>query len=293
MEVFVQHIDAFSSVPNKGNPAGVVLDGDNYTELQMLEIAKKVGFNETVFVVASEIADFRFRYFTPGHENNLCGHATMGAIYALKMNGDLKSDEIAIETNVGVLPLVIECSSIKMKQAKPTFKEFRGSRLELAKSIGLSEKELHPDYPIMYGSTGIWTLIIPIKKLSSFVKMNPQTDTFPEVLNEMPRASLHPFCFEVRDKESFMHGRHFSSPYSGTIEDAVTGTASGVMGAYYQKFVHREIQLPSTLIVEQGHEMNKDGKVYVHLEGQRDELDVYISGNAVHVKEFMVELNEM
>lgn len=293
MEVLVQHIDAFSLVPNKGNPAGVVLDGDHYTESQMLAIAKKVGFNETVFVVESEIADFRFRYFTPGHENNLCGHATMGAIYALKLNGDLNSNEIAIETNVGVLPLIIEDSSIKMKQAKPTFKEFQGSRLELAKSIGLAEKELHPEYPIMYGSTGIWTLIIPIKKLSSFVKMNPQTDRFPEVLTEMPRASLHPICFEVRDKESVMHGRHFSSPYSGTIEDAVTGTASGVMGAYYQKFVHREIQIPSTLIVEQGHERNKDGKVYVHLEGQRDELDVYISGNAVYVKEFMIELNEM
>ena len=81
--VIVKHIDAFSTIPNKGNPAGVVLDGENYTDQEMQEIAKKVGFNETAFVVPSTKADFRIRFFTPGHEMNLCGHATMGTIYAL------------------------------------------------------------------------------------------------------------------------------------------------------------------------------------------------------------------
>lgn len=45
----VCHYDAFSNVPNKGNPAGVVLDGENLNEEQMREVAEKVGFNETAF----------------------------------------------------------------------------------------------------------------------------------------------------------------------------------------------------------------------------------------------------
>lgn len=48
----------------------------------------------------------------------------------------------------------------------------------------------------------------------------------------MPKASVHPFCMKTYDRDADMHARHFSSPYSGTIEDAVTGTASGVMGAF-------------------------------------------------------------
>ena len=48
----------------------------------------------------------------------------------------------------------------------------------------------------------------------------------------MPKASIHPFCLETYDSDSDMHARHFSSPSSGTIADAVTGTASGV------KWVH-------------------------------------------------------
>ncbi len=61
VEVF--HYDAFSKEPHKGNPAGVVLDGDKLTEDQMQEIAFKVGFNETAFPVMSEAADLGIRFF--------------------------------------------------------------------------------------------------------------------------------------------------------------------------------------------------------------------------------------
>ncbi|MGM0920561.1 MAG: PhzF family phenazine biosynthesis isomerase [Bacillota bacterium] len=293
-KVSVKHIDAFSSIPEKGNPAGVVLNGEDYTEEQMLAIAEKVGFNETAFVVSSDVADFRIRYFTPGHEMNLCGHATMGTVYALRMNGLLEQSHFTIETNAGVLPIHIHNENnqllITMQHAKPQFQSFSGSKSDLAASIGLREEDLHSKYPIVYGCTGIWTLIVPIKELASFDKMNPVTENFPSVLKEMPKASLHPICFEVRDDENDMHARHFSSPYSGTIEDAVTGTASGVMGAYYKTFVNKDTRLPTTLIVEQGHEINKDGRVYVHVKGEQDQLDISISGTAVYVKNIEIEI---
>lgn len=62
-KVHVKHIDAFSSIPERGNPAGVVLNGEDYTDEQMLAIAAAVGFNETAFVFSSDVADFRIRYF--------------------------------------------------------------------------------------------------------------------------------------------------------------------------------------------------------------------------------------
>ncbi|GIQ70999.1 hypothetical protein XYCOK13_38230 [Xylanibacillus composti] len=83
----VLHYDAFSSVANKGNPAGVVLHADYLDDESMQSIAKAVGFNETVFVVRSDKADYRLRYFTPGHEINLCGHATIGSMFCLKSLG--------------------------------------------------------------------------------------------------------------------------------------------------------------------------------------------------------------
>ena len=37
--IMVYHYDVFSTEPNKGNPAGVVLNGDNLTDEEMQEIA--------------------------------------------------------------------------------------------------------------------------------------------------------------------------------------------------------------------------------------------------------------
>ena len=288
-KVIIKHIDAFSAIPEKGNPAGVVLSGKDFSDIQMQAIAAAVGFNETAFVLPSTIADFQIRYFTPGHENNLCGHATIGTIFALLREGKLDKKEFMIETKAGVLPISIyeknHQTFITMQHAAPQFVPFEESLKTLAEAIGLQEQDIDTDYPTLYGSTGIWTLIVPIRDLASFGKMKPQTATFPSILKEMPKMSIHPVCLDVRDMESTMHGRHFSSPYSGTIEDAVTGTASGVMGAYYKKYVNPLLSLPATLIVEQGHEIGKDGKVFVHVSGTAEQLDISISGTAVYVKD--------
>lgn len=40
-KIKVHHYDAFSNTPNKGNPAGVVLDANDLTELEMQDIAQK------------------------------------------------------------------------------------------------------------------------------------------------------------------------------------------------------------------------------------------------------------
>ncbi|UPW85422.1 PhzF family phenazine biosynthesis protein [Lysinibacillus sp. Ag94] len=101
---------------------------------------------------------------------------------------------------------------------------------------------------MVYGSTGIWTLLVPIKNLSYFEKMTPQTTDFPDVLKEMPKASVHPFCLKAFDKYADMHARHFSSPYSGTIEDIPTGTASGVMGAYFANYIDRKLNCQKHLL---------------------------------------------
>lgn len=294
--ITVHHYDAFSVIPNMGNPAGVVVEGDQYSEIEMQAIAMQVGFNETAFALKSDKADLRIRYFTPGHEVNLCGHATMATIYALKTKGLLvDKPKITIETKAGILPIEIKEQQageiyITMQHATPQFKEFNGSKAKLAQSIGLSEQAIHPDLPIVYGNTGIWTLLIPIKNLSYFEKMTPQSEDFPSILEEMPKASLHPFCLEAFDNNADMHARHFSSPYSGTIEDIATGTASGVMGAYFAEYIQRQAQLPKTLIVEQGQELGKDGRVLVHVNSDEGKLNISITGTAVHVKELKVQI---
>ncbi|HDR6298026.1 PhzF family phenazine biosynthesis protein [Bacillus cereus] len=292
----VFHYDAFTNKQNMGNPAGIVLDADGLTEEEMQRIAEKVGFNETSFVLYSEVADIRMRYFTPGFEMDLCGHGTVGTIYALRERGLLEEKtNLTIETKAGVLPIQIGVNEkgetfIKMRQAVPKFKDFTGSKEELAHSIGLNVNDLDVSLPIVYGSTGNWTVIVPIKNLDACERMKPNTDAFPSVLKEIPNASIHPVCLETYDEKVQMHGRHFSSAYAGTIEDPVTGTASGVMGAYYATYLDKNFDHELELIVEQGQEINKDGRVtvYVTKHVENDNLQIDIAGTAVYVKEFEV-----
>ncbi|MBA9086152.1 PhzF family phenazine biosynthesis protein [Fontibacillus solani] len=288
----ILHYDAFSSTPHMGNPAGVVLNADDLHQEEMQSLAEKVGFNETVFVLPSDTADLRLRYFTPGHEINLCGHATVASLFCLKSRGLLGNNkEITIETNVGILPVSFDTRGgelfIKMKQDQPRFIPFQGDVSRLAQSMSLSEEDLDISKPIVYGSTGTWTLLVPIRNLHSFSQMIPQNNMFPEILSENPKSSVHPFSFKTTDQNAMMHARHFSSPYSGTIEDPATGTASGVMGAYYLTYVNKEASSVE-FIVEQGHEINRDGKIYVQAVRGESSIDVYVSGTAVFVREFLL-----
>ena len=116
--------------------------------------------------------------------------------------------------------------------------------------------------------------------------MIPHTRNFPDVVTQFPRASIHPFCLEVVNPIAQMHGRHFSSPFSGTIEDPVTGTASGVMGAYYLNFINR--LRSASIIVEQGQEMGRNGFVRVNVAQSDGQIDVAIEGTGVFVKEIVL-----
>ncbi len=294
----VFHYDAFTNKPNMGNPAGVVLDADGLMEEEMQLIAEKVGFNETSFVLSSEVADMRMRYFTPSSEMDLCGHGTVGTIYAMRERGLLEEKaNFTIETKAGILPVQVDVNEngetfIKMRQAAPRFKGFAGSKEKLAASIGLDVNDLDDRLPILYGSTGNWTVIVPIKSLEACERMKPNNGTFPAVLKEVPNASIHPICLETYDEQVQMHGRHFSSAYAGTIEDPVTGTASGVMGAYYAMYLKKDFDHELKLIVEQGQEMNKDGRVTVYVTKgiENSNLQIDIAGTAVYVKKFEISI---
>lgn len=287
MKCKVVQIDAFTTIAGQGNPAGVVFEGDKYTTEEMQKIAKKVGFNETVFICESEnkAATLKLRYFTPGHETPLCGHATIGAIFALYSGAE--DQQLQIETGAGILPIVYEKTGqrITMNQAKPTFIDFQGDPLALCQSLGIKTIDLHPTLPIQYGNTGSWTLILPVVDATILDKMNPKLSMFPDILTEMPKSSIHPFSI-VSEQEAMFTARHFSSPFSGTTEDSVTGTASGVMGAYVLNHLYKHDQ-KKEISVSQGKHVKSEGTVLVQV--SRDEEvghQVSISGTATLNKAF-------
>jgi len=287
----VHEYDAFTAIPGKGNPAGIVLDAEGLTDDSMQRIAREVAFNETAFILPSEVADVRIRFFTPGHETNLCGHATVGAVYALWARG-MMGEIRTIETKAGVLPVSIRQDAargtmVRMRQAAPDFHDFDGDRVQLAASMGLEPDDLDLRLPIRYGSTGSWTLVVPIRSLDAFARMKPDAARFPEILTWNPRASVHPFVAEAIDPACQAHARHFSSPFSQTKEDPVTGTASGVMAAYWLDMMSREDRV--SIAIEQGLEIDRPGVCHAEAERKDGPVLVHIAGQCVYCRDLSIK----
>jgi PhzF family phenazine biosynthesis protein len=80
-------IDSFAGELFAGNPAGVCLLPEFPADSVMQKIAAENRHSETAFVVARPDGDFDLRWFTPIVEDDLCGHATLAAAYALSLRG--------------------------------------------------------------------------------------------------------------------------------------------------------------------------------------------------------------
>lgn len=87
-------VDAFTDRPFAGNPAGVCLLAGPADPDWMQRLAAEMRHSETAFVrpIDAPDAEFELRWFTPGMEVALCGHATMGAAHALFDTGTVPAD---------------------------------------------------------------------------------------------------------------------------------------------------------------------------------------------------------
>jgi PhzF family phenazine biosynthesis protein len=259
MKITVQLIKAFTQDKEHGNPAGVVLNADDLSDQQMQGIAKHYNFSECVFVQKSDAADFKTRFFTPIKEVDFCGHATIAAFYCLSK--DLVAGSPIIftqETNKGILQ--VSCypdGLIVMQQQDPSTFNFVINNNEIANLLNIAAHDIMGDSQIV--STGIPKLIIPLKSLEVLFSINPNFTGICEYSLKSGSKGFYPFTTQTIDTGSDFHARQFN-PLVGINEDPITGIAAGALGSY---IVSHHLSDKKTFVIEQGHIMNKFGKMFV------------------------------
>jgi PhzF family phenazine biosynthesis protein len=87
MPIPIAVVDAFTSRPFAGNPAGVCLLDDARPAEWMQAVARELNLSETAFLVRRGDSDWDLRWFTPAGEERLCGHATLAAVHHLWTSG--------------------------------------------------------------------------------------------------------------------------------------------------------------------------------------------------------------
>ena len=96
-------VDAFTDEPFAGNPAGVCILDAPRDDKWLQHVAREMNVSETAFL--QRRADgFDLRWFTPGVEVDLCGHATLASAHVLWQEGHLAPDAHArFHTRSGLL----------------------------------------------------------------------------------------------------------------------------------------------------------------------------------------------
>lgn len=95
-------VDAFAEKVFEGNPAGICVLDQWLPDKLMQDIAAENNLSETAFTV--KYADgYHLRWFTPGGEIDLCGHATLATAYILFRFYESETDKITFQTKSGKL----------------------------------------------------------------------------------------------------------------------------------------------------------------------------------------------
>ena len=95
-------VDAFTDKVFSGNQAAVCVLEEWVSEELMINIAKENNFSEAAFTV-KEGEKYRLRWFTPGGEIDLCGHATLATAYVIMQFYEKEISSVVFETLSGTL----------------------------------------------------------------------------------------------------------------------------------------------------------------------------------------------
>lgn len=102
MKIPLYQVDAFTSTTFGGNPAAVCPLPAWIDDAKMQAIAAENNLAETAFF-APRGRDYDIRWFTPAHEIDLCGHATLASAYVIFNRLEPGRDRVSFGSKSGPL----------------------------------------------------------------------------------------------------------------------------------------------------------------------------------------------
>lgn len=288
MQTNIYQVDAFSSIPFGGNPAGVVPDARGISEKNMQKIAAEINLSEIAFIFPIDKENYKVRFFTPISEVDLCGHATIGAFYTLAFMGYLPVIDNGVrriyqETKAGRLGVEVffkggNIERVMMEQSLPKelgqvedIDELLDCFNINKKDIGIEEQFITPNII----STGLPDILLPINKKEVLNNIKVDFNKLTKLSKTLNVTGVHAFYLPKLDSNK-VYTRNFA-PIVGINEEAATGTANGAL-AYYLK---KEGYIKGNEIISiQGESLNRPSKIYCTIDKKDGKYNVRVGGQA-------------
>jgi len=214
-------VDAFTNTPFSGNPAAVCVMESWPSEKSMMKLAMENNLSETAFIV-KEKERYHLRWFTPGTEVTLCGHATLASSYVILNYYEKDSDEVSFNTLSGILTIKKKNNLYEMNF--PTYE--------------LKEIPVTDEMEQAFGSRPIKAilgldLICVFENEEQIRRMDPDQALLTGIPGRIQNAT-------ARGKETDCVSRSFC-PKLAIPEDPVCGSAHCQIADYWSKVLNKQV----------------------------------------------------
>lgn len=250
-------IDAFTDKVFAGNPAAVVPLDTWLPDALMQRIAFENGLAETAFFVKTGEGRYHLRWFTPGAEVDLCGHATVATAFVLFTQPGFAGERITFDSRSGPLHVVrLTDGKIELDfPVTPASAETDASILAAATSA--------------LGHSPIW---LGRSRFDLFAEL-PDADAVRNLKPDFARIAAlggRGLIVTARGDHTCDFVSRFFAPQTAIPEDPVTGSAHCALTPYWAQRLD-QTRLHARQLSARG------GELWCELHGDR----VKIAGHAV------------
>lgn len=259
MELKIWKVDAFADRPFEGNPAAIMPLATWLPDDVMQNIAAENNLSETAFFVpepARGPGHYHLRWFTPGVEVALCGHATLASAHVLFEDLKTRQDRIVFRTLSGDLIVTREGGGL-IAMDFPVFETapydngaaFAG---RLGQALGVRPLEVfQANYPLaVFARQADVAALKPGGGLEAALKEFGETG-----LTATAKSDCSEFDFVTR----------FFAPGKGILEDPVTGSAHCAAAPFWAR------------------RLGKDRLIARQISARGGTLDCTVSGSRVRI----------
>lgn len=222
MRIFT--VNAFTDRPFSGNPAAVVLCAKPLPDAYMQDMAAELRLSETAFLERrDQTGHWGLRWFTPGVEVDLCGHATLASAHVLMQEVGLEEAPLGEDeayhfmTRSGRLRAWAKGAQLAMDL--PSSKVQPAELPEgVAEALGVQAR--------FAGKAGDYYLL-EVQDAQSVAACSPDFRRLKDA------GSLGFILTAPSDDNTFSFVSRFFAPGKAVDEDPVTGSAHCLLGTYW------------------------------------------------------------
>jgi trans-2,3-dihydro-3-hydroxyanthranilate isomerase len=241
----------------------------------MAAFARETRLAETTFVqtATEDGADYRNRIWTVAGEMPFAGHPSLGtAVAVAEARGEAEASYVQ-QTGAGLQPIDVrrngDAWAAAMLQEPATFGP-EGDPMHVMAAAGLLAADAHPELRPQTVSTGLPTLVAPVRGEAAIASAAPDFVLVETLLERYEAVNLYlAWC----DGAEGARARMFTLLAEGG-EDPATGSAAGPLCAYLDRH-----GITSRVEISQGVEMGRPSRLVAEIRGDR----VRVAGDVVVV----------